>query len=206
MMKDFSGEKIIDRRGFFKNAFSEITKKIAEFSVETENRPVRKRKYIRPPGAVEESVFLSRCTRCNECIKVCPHFSIRGMDSDVEYGIGTPIIVPEITPCRLCPDLPCISACKDKALMPVDDIKNVRIGAALIDRINCLDYSGDGASPCQKCYKECPLKDYAIDLEDSRPVIRAEKCTGCGICGNVCAEIVSPSAVRVFPVDIRRVR
>jgi len=201
-MKDSSDEKIIDRRGFFKTAFAEITKKIVEFSVETENKPVRKRKYIRPPGAVEESLFLSRCTRCNECIKVCPHFCVRGIDSDVEYGIGTPIIVPEITPCRLCPDLPCISACKDKALMPVDDIKNVRIGVALIDRTNCLDYAGDGTSPCRKCYTECPLKEEAIYLEDSRPVIRAERCTGCGICENVCAAITSPSAVRVFPIYI----
>src|SRR3972149_2512086 len=201
-MKDSSDEKIIDRRGFFKSAFAEIKKKIVEFSVETENKPVRKRKYIRPPGAVEESGFLSRCTRCNECIKVCPHFSIMGMDSDVEYGIGPPIIIPEITPCRLCPDLPCISACKDKALMPVDDIKNIRIGVALIDRTNCLANSGVTASLCRKCYTECPLKEEAIYLEDLRPVIRAERCTGCGICENVCAAITSPAAVRVFPIYI----
>ena len=73
-MKDSSDEKIIDRRGFFKTAFAEVTKTIAEFSIQ-KSKPVRKRKYIRPPGAVEESVFLSRCTRCNECIKVCPHFA-----------------------------------------------------------------------------------------------------------------------------------
>ena len=202
-MDNSSDERIIDRRDFFKNAFSEITKKIAEFSVEKEIKPVRKRKYIRPPGAVEESVFLSRCTRCNECIKVCPHFCIRGLDSDVEYGIGTPIIIPEIAPCRLCPDLPCISACKDNALLPSDDIKNVRIGTALIDRTNCLDYSGDSASLCRKCYTECPLKEEAIYLEDSRPVIRAERCTGCGICENVCEAITSPAAVRVFPIYIQ---
>ena len=112
----------MNRRGFFKAALAEITKKIAEFSVETEVKPAaRKRKYLRPPGAVEEELFLSRCTRCNECIRVCPHYAVRGIDSDVEYGIGTPVIIPEITPCKLCPDLPCISVCKDRALMPINN-------------------------------------------------------------------------------------
>jgi len=30
-------------------------------------------KVIRPPGAVEERDFLSRCIRCAECMKVCPN-------------------------------------------------------------------------------------------------------------------------------------
>lgn len=193
-------EKIIGRRGFLKTAFAELTKKFVELSAESENKPVRKRKYLRPPGAVEESSFLSRCTRCNECIKVCPYLCVRGIDSDVEYGIGTPIIIPEITPCRLCKDLPCIRVCKDKALMPVEDISKVRIGTALIDRTNCPDYSADSAAPCRKCYTECPLKDEAIYLEGSGPVIRAEKCTGCGICENVCTAINYPPAVRIVPI------
>lgn len=201
-MQDSSDEKAIGRRGFFKTAFTELTKKLAGFSADTEDKPARKRRYLRPPGAVEESLFLSRCTRCNECIKVCPHFCVRGIDSDVEYGIGTPIIIPEMTPCRLCPDLPCIRACKDKALLPLVDIKRVRIGVAFIDSNHCTDYSGEGTSPCRQCYTECPFKDDAIYLEDSRPVIRGEKCTGCGICENVCAALSYPPAVRVFPEDI----
>lgn len=200
-MQDSPDEKVTGRRGFFKTAFTELTKKLFELSVEPENKPARRRKYLRPPGAVEESLFLSRCTRCNECIKVCPHYCVRGMDSDVEYGIGTPIIIPEITPCRLCHDLSCIRVCKDKALIPVEDISKVRIGTALINRSNCTDYSGDITTPCRKCYTECPLRDEAIYLEDSRPVISAGKCTGCGICENVCAAISSPPAVRVYPVE-----
>ncbi len=199
-MQDSSDEKIIGRRGFFKTALTEITKRFVELSLDVDSKPAKKRKFLRPPGAVEESLFLSRCTRCNECIKVCPHYCVRGMDSDVECGIGTPIIIPEIAPCRLCPDLPCISACKDKALLPVDDISRVRIGVALIDNINCTDYYGDGSSPCRKCYTECPLKDKAIYLGESGPVIRGEICTGCGICEYVCTAVSSPPAVRIFPI------
>ncbi len=110
-------EEMTGRRGFFRTAFAELTKRFAEFAIDSENRPARKRKYQRPPGAVEEELFLSRCTRCNECIRVCPHYAVRGIDSDVEYGIGTPIIIPEITPCKMCSDFPCISVCKDKALI-----------------------------------------------------------------------------------------
>ena len=191
---------LVDRRGFFKSAFLEITKKVLALSQDKgDGAPKKKRRWLRPPGAVEESLFFSRCTRCNECIKVCPHQCIRGVDSDTDAGIGTPVIVPRIAPCKLCTDLPCIKVCKDKALMPVDDIRKIKIGVALIDRTRCLNYTGDGSSLCRKCYTECPLKDEAIYLEDSRPVVRAERCAGCGICENVCEGVNSPSSVRVFP-------
>lgn len=194
-------DRPVNRRDFFKNAFVEITKAVLEFSGETKSVPPQKSNCLRPPGAVGEALFNILCTRCDECIKACPHQCIRGSDSDNNGArVGTPIIIPKEAACKLCTDFPCIKACKDGALRPVEDIRKVKIGVALIDRRRCLDYAGEQASPCRQCYIQCPLKDEAIYLEVSRPVIRAERCTGCGICENVCQTVNPPSAIRVFPM------
>ena len=201
-----NAEQGVNRRQFFKSAFVELTKVVLEFSGAKGEASPKRRNYLRPPGAVEEGLFNTLCTRCDECIKVCPHQCIRGSDSESATGarVGTPIIRPQEAACRLCHDFPCITACKDGALRPVGDIRKVKIGVALIDRRRCLDYTFDymGAqtSPCQQCYSQCPLKDEAITLEGSGPVVQAEKCVGCGICENVCQTVNPPSSVRVFPM------
>jgi len=196
-----SSDRPVNRRDFFKYAFVEITKAVQEFSGEKRDLPPRKRNYLRPPGAVGEALFDLLCTRCDACIKACPHQCIRGSDSE-EGGakVGTPIIIPKEAACRLCSDLPCIKACKDGALRPVEDIRKVRIGVALIDRRSCIDYMEEQAPPCRQCYIQCPLKDEAIYLDRERPVIRAERCTGCGICENICRNVNPSPAIRVFPV------
>ena len=195
-------ESPVNRRQFFKSTFTEIAKAVLEFSGEKGKESPGKRTYLRPPGAVEEGLFNSLCTRCDECIKVCPHQCIRGSDSETDTGarVGTPIIIPKEAACKLCTDFPCIRACKDGALRPVGDIRKVKIGVALIDRRRCLDYAGGQRSPCQQCYSQCPIKDEAIYLEDSRPVVRGEKCVGCGICENACQTVNPPSSIRVLSV------
>ncbi len=193
-------ERPVNRRQFFKTAFVEIARAVSEFSGDKGGSPPKKRNYLRPPGAVNEPLFNILCTRCDECIKACPYLCIRGADPDSGARIGTPVIIPGKAACKLCPDFPCIKACKDGALMPVGDIRKVKIGVALVDRRRCLDYAEGHASQCQQCYRLCPLKDEAICLEDSRPVVRAERCVGCGICENVCHTVNPPSAIRVFPV------
>lgn len=197
-----NAEQGVNRRDFFKSAFVELTKAVLEFSGAKGEGSPQRRNYLRPPGAVEEGLFNTLCTRCDACIKICPHLCIRGSDSESETGakVGTPIIRPQEAACRLCHDFPCITACKDGALRPVGDIRKVKIGVALIDRRRCLDYAGEQSSPCQQCYLQCPLKDEAIILEGPGPVVLAEKCVGCGICENVCHTVNPPSAVRVFPM------
>ena len=37
----------------------------------------RDERLIRPPGALDETDFLSRCIRCGECMKVCPNNSLQ---------------------------------------------------------------------------------------------------------------------------------
>jgi ferredoxin len=67
---------------------------------------------VRPPGAIEESLFLKRCTGCDACMKACPVNVI--MIEDLETR--DPIIYPEKDPCIRCPGFPCIAACPTGAL------------------------------------------------------------------------------------------
>ena len=70
---------------------------------------------------------------------------------------------------------------------------------AHVARINhraCLAWGG---SDCTLCYVKCPLPDEALVLEDLKPVVREEKCTGCGICEQACAIVNDRVAIRVVP-------
>ncbi|GAX59462.1 ferredoxin [Candidatus Scalindua japonica] len=200
-------DEIIDqgRRTFFKetfsyfgNAVSEIVKNKVEAVTKNSSGlslHAKKRRYIRPPGAVREEEFIALCTKCDECIKVCPHESIRKLNKDFDIADGTPIIVPEETPCYLCEDYHCIKACNDGALVAVNKVEEITMGHASINEDNCMAY---GAQFCEQCVRNCPVPD-AIYLEDNKPVVRREKCVGCGICENVCNTVNQPIAIKVVP-------
>ncbi len=56
---------------------------------------------LRPPGAVDESDFLSRCIRCGECMKVCPNNSLHPTLTEAGLeGLWTPTLVPRIGYCE----------------------------------------------------------------------------------------------------------
>lgn len=140
--------------------------------------------WLRPPGALPEEQFLSTCTRCDECVKACPHYAIRKMPFEEGPDVqGTPIILPRLTACRLCEDLPCIAACEPKALLPLKRTE-VKMGLARIDESKCYAYQGQ---PCDYCVTKCPLREEAIFFdEEKRPHVKADGCTGCGVCVEFC--------------------
>jgi len=202
-------DEIIDqgRRAFFKDTFSYFGNAVSEIvknKVETitKNSPdsssnSKVRRYIRPPGALREEEFIALCTKCDECIKVCPHESIRKLNKDFDIADGTPVIIPEKKPCYLCEDYACIKACKDGALVEVKNVEEVAMGKASINEDNCMAY---GAQFCEQCVRNCPVPD-AIYLEDNKPIVAKEKCVGCGICENVCNTVNQPIAIRISPVQ-----
>ncbi|HTL52769.1 MAG TPA: 4Fe-4S dicluster-binding protein [Planctomycetota bacterium] len=136
-----------------------------------------------PPGAVAN--FYTTCTRCNDCVAACPHWSIR--KAGLEFGPaleGFPLLLPSETACHLCTDLPCIAACEPHALMPLP-IAAIRLGAvAVIDYATCSVPQGKA---CDVCIKACPVAAQAI-FADSRgvPQVIATGCTGCGLCVAPC--------------------
>ncbi|MGC4032478.1 MAG: 4Fe-4S binding protein [Tepidisphaeraceae bacterium] len=88
----------LGRRQFFRRGLSELLKPLAkalepvertldEFDKLSKPKPTptrtpldqqgRNELCLRPPGALPEKQFLDTCSRCGECVKVCPAEAIR---------------------------------------------------------------------------------------------------------------------------------
>lgn len=212
-----SQERSIDRRSLFLEAFRLAGKNIAEYvdsKVEEKKEEIlsltkdktseltpefrsKRKGYLRPPGSHDESLFAQHCKGCRSCVSSCPRSAI--IVAGPEYGdaCGTPIIIPKRSPCVLCSDLLCANACKKGVLSPLSDISDVRIGVAEINTRNCPAY--DGVSNCSLCHIRCPLSDKAIYLDDFKPKINSDLCTGCGVCEHACSTINTTPAIRIRP-------
>ncbi len=140
---------------------------------------------FRPPGAVEESQFLAGCTRCGDCITACPYQAIRlapatdSMIASRQRIVGTPIVDADVQACLMCEDFPCIAACQPGVLSPTNP---PIMGTAFITAQLCLAYQ---QTPCSVCSQHCPVED-VIRVDDGKPAITQDNCTGCGVCRQVC--------------------
>lgn len=152
---------------------------------------------LRPPGALDEAEFLSRCSRCGRCIKVCPSKCIKSMPlSSGPAKFLTPYIVAREARCELTQH--CQQVCPTGAIAHVP-ISHVFMGLAQIDHSRCLGWAE--GKLCLLCQEQCP--QHAIDSDEKdRPSVRAELCVGCGACENGCP--VEPAAIVVKPQPHRR--
>ncbi len=189
-------ETDVRRREFFRKSFVQAADVVGEV-MRRMSAGSSGRKYLRPPGAVAEDEFLALCTCCDECIKVCPHYAVRGADIvDTGLPIGSPIIDPREQPCMLCEDFPCIRVCKDGALVMPGRREDVRMGVAVVNKETCI--SGD-IQFCQSCVIACPFPEEAIYMKDGKPVVNKDKCTGCGICEQACMTVNSACSIKIIP-------
>lgn len=163
---------------------------------------------VRPPGSVSERDFLRRCVRCGECLRACPNDALRPID--VEGGLArlaTPTLNADWSGCEpSCAN--CGRVCPTGAIRPLTIAEKRRfvLGLATVDRTTCLPHAG--VADCRLCVDECARAGYdAIEFvavgtqidENGRPiedvgflapVVRAERCVGCGLCQARCAAIV----------------
>jgi len=164
---------------------------------------------LRPPGAVQEELFMELCIRCARCIEVCPYDSIRRADLYEKLQIGTPYVFAENRACYLC--MKCPPVCPTGALNPETVLsEDVRMGTAVINPETCLNYlyfkeEQDGVSKgyaqlCNTCYNVCPFTDEAIYMDKFILPVITEKCTGCGICVEKCP--TQPKSVNVYPAGM----
>ena len=151
---------------------------------------------LRPPGAISERQFLQACSHCDECIHACPKDAILRAPKKMGFLVfNTPYIDPLRNPCVMCTDLPCISACPDEALLPVQNLTDVNMGYAILDKKKCQAY---GDTFCQQCVIDCPVPG-AIYQVDDKPIIDKNICTGCGVCMRSCSTVNIPLAIKIKP-------
>lgn len=151
---------------------------------------------FRPPGAIAEEPFLAGCTRCSDCVDACPHTAIVHASQRIASIAGTPIIDPDVQPCLMCEDFPCITACKPGVLS--QGVAKIMIGTARVTQHLCLAHHG---TTCTVCSERCPVEN-AIEVKDGKPEVFEDACTGCGVCRYVCpapenAILLMPTFVRV---------
>lgn len=152
---------------------------------------------LRPPGAVPEEIFPAKCIRCGRCVEVCPYRSVTMLDVRSGIHAGTPLIEAEKIPCYLC--MKCVDVCPTGSLLRVSQ-EDTRMGLAVIDRFSCAAWQG--TTLCRTCYDKCPYSEKAIQLDQLKPVIVDQFCTGCGLCTNGCP-VTTPDgkkAVNVEPI------
>lgn len=151
---------------------------------------------IRPPGALLEKEFRSKCISCGVCVNVChvmkyDAIAVAGL-KDIK-NFGTPYIKDmRDFPCGLC--MECPRHCPTGALKNIEKEK-VAMGMALIDFGLCFGWNGD---VCLSCSKACPMGAKIFDFYNgewgNQPYIN-ENCVGCGLCVKYCP--MGGSAIKV---------
>jgi ferredoxin-type protein NapF len=190
----------------------------------TMRRYNKNRRAMRPPGALPEDEFLSACTRCAECMKVCPTNALQPATFETGLqGLWTPLLVPSSGPCaEKCTS--CGDVCPTGAIRPFtwqDKRYKLKMGLANVDRSTCVAYNG--GRDCIVCAEVCPysaviFKDtfddtlpkdptLAIDHKDENgketnrgrmkrvPTVDEKLCTGCGLCEYHCPVLPDHSIV-----------
>ncbi len=201
--EDDDEDKEYDRRNLLRQGVHYFAKPVVQNvqnKIDSVNKAVdkvtKRVPLLRPPGAISEKQFLQACSRCDECIHACPKDAIQRAPKKMGFLVyNTPYIDPMRNPCVMCTDLPCISACPDKALLPVQELTDVNMGYAILDKKKCQAY---GDTFCQQCVIDCPVPG-AIYQVNNKPVIDKNTCTGCGVCMRSCSTVNIPLAIKVKP-------
>jgi polyferredoxin len=171
----------------------------------------RHERLLRPPGALDESEFLSRCIRCGECMKVCPNTALQPTFEEAGLaGLWSPTLVPRIGYCEPSCVL-CSEVCPTGAIWQItpkekgwvvgvgagQQTQPIRLGTAFYDRGRCLPWAM--ATDCIVCEEWCPVSPKAIYVQEAQvidsegnvktlkqPRIDPSRCVGCGACEYAC--------------------
>ena len=174
------------------------------------SRRERNARLVRPPGGRAENELLALCSRCGQCLKVCPTNVLQpAVYSAGIEAVFTPQMDFRNGPCEWsCNE--CGKVCPTGAIQPLvlDAKRRTVIGRAFIDRNRCIPWAD--YKTCLVCQELCPVPEKAIIINTAevtapdgkriklgRPEVIAERCIGCGICENACP-VAYRAAVEVY--------
>ena len=163
---------------------------------------LKNNRLLRPPGALPENEFVSTCTGCGKCLKVCPNNALQSTFLEAGLaGLYTPRLVPRIGYCEEFCNF-CGRVCPTEAIRPVtiEEKRLIQIGVAHIDKTRCIAW--DTGKICLVCNEQCSYQAIIGD-EKKRPIVLEEKCTGCGICENKCP-VDGESAIIVYASGVQK--
>lgn len=165
----YSAEASNSRRNFLRGRFSSVARA------------------VRPPWALAEQDFLSTCTRCAECLPVCPSQILRKGDG------AYPVVDFSVGECTFCGA--CLDACVPRALRKVEGGVPWTLAASLGETCLALRHV-----ECRVCGEMCGSGAIRFVFQAgsvARPVLYPEKCNGCGACSAPCPA----QALHIAPVE-----
>ncbi len=141
-------------------------------------RPAIYREAIFPPWSLPDETFIAACTRCNECINVCPERILYKGDS------GFPEVDFKRRACSFCRE--CVVSCQADAFHVANkDIYNAWNLVAFVSS-DCLSMQG---ITCRACAEHCATRAIRFQLQlggKALPDVSQAACTGCGACVRPC--------------------
>jgi ferredoxin-type protein NapF len=135
---------------------------------------------IRPPWSPSEDDFVEHCTRCGDCISVCPQHILdkgRGGFPRVDFSRGE---------CLFCGE--CVQACKPGVLAGWSPQGDGPAPWSVLARFEnqCLALKG---VECRSCADQCDTAAIRFRLVAggvAQPMLELTHCNGCGACYSVC--------------------
>ncbi|MGB5964465.1 MAG: 4Fe-4S dicluster domain-containing protein [Sulfurimonadaceae bacterium] len=193
-----------DRRDFVKYSTLGVLGLVLGGGVLFSPYPLRAENRLRPPGAVDEKMFLGLCIKCGQCLQVCPYHSIKLSDLTMGHGIGTPYIDATERGCYACSAVPCVLACPSGALdHHCEKPEDIHMGIAVLEfPETCIAMS---SSPVPKGYndKMHQFTDAQRNVTELETKL-LEKLDGyegkqCTLCADICPIPNPLSAIAMVP-------
>lgn len=129
----------------------------------------------RPPWALDETAFITGCTRCHECIKHCETGVL------ISGAGGFPAIDFQRAECTFC------RRCAEVCPQPVFDLQRARpwtLTASI--QPSCLTQKGVECRSCQDVCEPRAIRFTPTLGGVARPALTPSLCSGCGACVGTC--------------------